>query len=171
MTVERPPVLSPLVGLVVAYGVWRGLTGLITPVAVDAAQRMAVACVALLPCIGLLLAMIVVQMLTRAMTGAIDPTAGRDSHFLVTNQRVISNTVEQLVAFVPALLALAAGVRGDRMGQVVALALVFALARLVFWIGYLAGTRQRAPGMAATLAVNVVTLLTAAWTWAQTPGG
>jgi uncharacterized membrane protein YecN with MAPEG domain len=165
VTAERPPVVAPLVGLAAAYGVWRGLAGLIAPAAADEAQRMAVACVALLPSVGLLLAMIQVQMLARAKTGAIDPTAGRDSRFLLTNQRVIGNTLEQLVPFVPALLALAAGVRAARMGQVVALALVFALARLAFWIGYLAGARLRAPGMAATQAVNVVTLLAAAWVW------
>jgi uncharacterized MAPEG superfamily protein len=165
VTAARPPVLTPLAGLAVAYGAWRGLAGLIVPPAGDEAHRIAIACVALLPSTGLLLAMIVVQMLGRAVTGAIDPVAGRDSRFLLTNQRVISNSAEQLVVFAPALLALAAGVRAGQMGQVVALALVFALARLAFWIGYLVGTRLRAPGMAATLAVNVVTLLAAARVW------
>jgi uncharacterized MAPEG superfamily protein len=162
VTAQRPPVLVPLAGLVVAYGAWRGLAGLVAPAEADAAQRMAVACVALLPSAGLLLAMIAAQMLVRAATGAIDPVAGRDGRFLLTNQRVISNSVEQLAAFVPAL---AAGVRAGKMGQVVALALVFALARLAFWVGYLAGPRLRAPGMAATLAVNVVTLVAAARVW------
>ena len=165
MTKERPPLVAPLIGLAVAYGVWRLLAGLIVPAAGDEAHRMAVACVAMLPSAAVLLAMIVAQMMGRNVAGAIDPTAGRDSRFLVTNQRVISNTVEQLVAFVPALLALAAGVRAEKMGQVVALALVFALARVVFWVGYLAGARLRAPGMAVTLAVNVVTLVTAARVW------
>jgi len=163
--VERPPVLAPLVGLVVAYGVWRGLAWLIVLPPANEAQRIATACAALLPSVGLLLTMIQVQMLARAVTGAIDPTAGRDSRFLLTNQRVISNTLEQLVPFVPAFLALAAGVRADKMGQVVALALLFTLARLAFWIGYLAGTRLRAPGMVATFATNVVTLVAAAWIW------
>ena len=165
MTTQRPPVLAPLVGLVVACGAWRGLAGLLAPAAADGAQRMALACVALLPSAGLLLAMIAVQMLVRAATGAIDPVAGRDGRFLLTNQRVISNSVEQLAAFVPGLLALAAGVRTGQMGQVVALALVFALARLAFWVGYLGGPRLRAPGMAATMAVNVVTLVAAARVW------
>jgi uncharacterized MAPEG superfamily protein len=165
VTKQRPPLLAPLAGLVVAYGVWRVLAGLLAPEPADAARRMTVACAAVLPSVGVLLAMIVAQMIGRNVACAIDPTTGRDSRFLVTNQRVISNTVEQLVAFVPALLALAAGVRPDRMGQVVALALVFALARLAFWIGYLAGARLRAPGMAVTLAVNLITLLAAARAW------
>jgi uncharacterized MAPEG superfamily protein len=163
--VQRPPLLSPLAGIAVAYGVWRGLSVVLTAAAADAQQRLAVACAALLPGAGLLLAMIVVQMLARAATGALDPLVGRGTRFLQTNQRVIGNTVEQFAVFAPALLALAAGVRADKMGQVVALALVFALARLVFWIGYLAGVLLRAPGMAATLAVNIAALGSAAWVW------
>jgi uncharacterized MAPEG superfamily protein len=165
MTRERPPLLAPVLGLVVAYGVWRGLGGWVAPAAADAAQRMAAACAALLPSAAVLLAMIVVQMAARNQAGAIDPTAGRDTHFLQTNQRAITNTVEQLTLFVPALLALAARVRPDTMRQVVALALVFALARVAFWIGYLLGARLRAPGMAVTLAVNVVTLAAAMRAW------
>ncbi|HTW72227.1 MAG TPA: MAPEG family protein [Acetobacteraceae bacterium] len=165
MTRERPPVLAPAIGLVVAFAVWWLLGGWLAPAASDPAQRMAVACAALLPSAAVLLAMIVVQMAARNVAGAIDPTAGRDTHFLQTNQRAITNTVEQLTLFVPSLLALAARVRPDTMRQVVALALVFALARIVFWIGYLLGARLRAPGMAVTLAVNVATLTAAAWAW------
>jgi len=165
MTRERPPVVAPAIGLAVGYGVWRGLAAWVAPAAADTAQRMAVACAALLPSVAVLLAMILVQMATRARAGVIDPTAGRETHFLQTNQRVISNTVEQLALFVPALLALAARAGPGTMRQAVGLALVFALARLVFWIGYLMGARLRAPGMAVTLAVNVVTLAGAARAW------
>jgi uncharacterized membrane protein YecN with MAPEG domain len=110
--------------------------------------------------------MIIVQMRARAATGAIDPTAGRDSHFLRLNQRVITNTVEQLACFVPALLALAGRAASERMNKVVALALLFALARLMVWLGYLVRPMLRAPGMAATFGVNVVTLGAAIWAWA-----
>jgi hypothetical protein len=51
------------------------------------------------------------------------------------------------------------------MPPIVALAWVFALARVAFWAGYLAGARLRAPGMAATFAVNAATLVAAAWVW------
>jgi hypothetical protein len=47
------------------------------------------------------------------------------------------------------------------MPGVVALGVVFAVARLVFWGGYLIGPLLRAPGMAATFAVNVATFVTA----------
>ena len=63
------------------------------------------------------------------------------------------------------LLAVAAGVSSDRMRFVVAAGVVFAVARLVFWGGYLLGPMMRAPGMAATFAVNIATLAAAIWVW------
>lgn len=163
---ERPPVLAPLIAIAVTYGLWRGLVVLLPlPPAPGSGHRIGLACAALLPTVVLLLAMIQAQMAARALTGTIDPTAGRDGRFLQVNQRALTNTVEQLAAFVPSLLALAAGVRADRIAEVVAAALTFALARLVFWVGYLSGARRRAPGMAATFAVNVATLIAAAWVW------
>jgi uncharacterized MAPEG superfamily protein len=165
VTASRPPILLPAAGVAVAALAW----GLLSAVAPNAhageAPHVALALAALLPCGAVLAAMIVAQMGIRALTGAIDPLAGADGWFLRTNQRVITNTVEQLAVFVPALLALAAGAPAARMGPVVALAWVFALARLAFWAGYLAGPRRRAPGMAATLAITLGTLCAAAWVW------
>jgi uncharacterized membrane protein YecN with MAPEG domain len=109
--------------------------------------------------------MIVVQMRLRVRTGAVDPLAGRDDAWLQVNQRALTNTVEQLAGFVPALLALASGVAPGWMRFVVAAGLVFALARLVFWAGYLLGPLARAPGMAATFAINVSTLGGAILVW------
>jgi uncharacterized MAPEG superfamily protein len=163
VTRERPPILAPLAGIVVAVLAWWLLT-LVAPEAhTGVAPHLALALAALLPAAIILLAMILVQSSTRAMTGAIDPLAGTDSVFLRTNQRVITNTIEQLVVFVPALLTLAAGAPAARMAPVVALAWVFALARVAFWVGYLAGSRLRAPGMAATVVVNAITLVSAVW--------
>jgi uncharacterized membrane protein YecN with MAPEG domain len=51
------------------------------------------------------------------------------------------------------------------MRFVVAAGLVFALARLVFWAGYLLGPLARAPGMAATFAINVSTMVGAILVW------
>ncbi len=161
----RPPILPGLVGIALAILVWWLLAAIAPEAHAGVAPHIALALAALLPSLALLMAMILAQSGTRAITGAIDPLAGTDSGFLRTNQRVITNTVEQLAVFVPALLALATGAPAARMAPVVALAYVFALARLAFWIGYLAGTRLRAPGMAATFAVNVVTLVAAAWVW------
>ncbi len=161
MTAPRPPILPGLAGIAVAALLW-WLLAVIAPEAhAGVAPHIALALAALLPAVALLLAMILTQSSARALTGAIDPLAGTDSVFLRTNQRVITNTIEQLAVFVPALLALAAGAPAARMAPIVALAWVFVLARLAFWIGYHAGTRLRAPGMAATLAINVATLIAA----------
>ena len=114
---------------------------------------------------GRLNLMIAAQMWLRARSGALDPPAGQDDASLQVNQRALTNTVEQLAGFVPALLAVAAGVSSDRMRFVVAAGVVFAVARLVFWGGYLLGPMMRAPGMAATFAVNIATLAAAIWVW------
>jgi uncharacterized MAPEG superfamily protein len=151
--------------VVVAVLAWWLLAAVAPGAPAGVAPHVALALAALLPGVALLAAMIAAQMGVRAMAGALDPLAGTDSRFLRTNQRVITNTVEQLAVFVPALLALAAGAPAARMNPIVALAYVFALARLAFWIGYVAGVRLRSPGMAATGAVNIATLLAASWIW------
>ena len=56
-------------------------------------------------------------------------------------------------------------VAAAQMGAVTALGVVFALARLVFWIGYLIAPIARAPGMAATFAATLSALAAAAWFW------
>jgi uncharacterized membrane protein YecN with MAPEG domain len=109
--------------------------------------------------------MIVAQMALRARSGAVEPLAGGDNATLLVNQRALTNTVEQLAGFAPSLLALAAGVSSDRMRFVVAAGVVFAVARLVFWAGYILGPMMRAPGMAATFAINIGTLVAAIWVW------
>jgi uncharacterized membrane protein YecN with MAPEG domain len=158
--------LGSAVGVSLAFALWQGIAGMIP---VDAAaglpQRLGLACAALLPAVCVLNLMIVAQMLLRMRTGAVDPLAGHDGALLRVNQRVLTNTVEQMTGFVPALLALAAGAASDRMRFVVAAGLVFALARLVFWAGYILGPLLRAPGMAATLAVNIGTLVAAILVW------
>lgn len=165
MTANRPPILAPLAGIAVAILAWWLLAAVAPEAHAGVAPHLALALAALLPSVAVLMAMILAQSGTRAMTGTIDPLAGTDSAFLRTNQRAITNTIEQLALFVPALLALAAGAPEARMAPIVALAWVFALARVAFWAGYLAGSRLRAPGMAATFLVNAATLVAAAYVW------
>jgi len=165
VTASRLPILPGLAGVVVAILAWWLLAAVAPEAHAGVAPHLALALAALLPSLVVLMAMILAQSSTRAMTGAIDPLAGADSAFLRTNQRAITNTIEQLAVFVPALLALATGAPAARMAPIVALAFVFALARLAFWFGYLAGSRLRAPGMAATFVVNVATLVAAACVW------
>lgn len=154
------------IGVCAGLAMWDWLANVI-PVDPTAglAERLGLACASLLPTVCVLNAMIVVQMRLRAATGALDPLAGQDDWRLLVNQRVVTNTVEQLAGFAPAVLAVAAGVASGWMSFVVAAGLVFALARLVFWGGYMVGPILRAPGMAATFAINIATLLAAIWVW------
>ncbi len=137
------------------------------PVGVPAglAERLGLGCAALLPAVVVLNLMIVTQMALRARTGALDPLTGRDGRMLQVNQRALTNTVEQLAGFAPAMLALAAGAPPGSMAGVVAGGVVFGMARLVFWGGYLVGPFGRSPGMAATFAINVATLVAAVSVW------
>ena len=167
----RPALASALLSVYGLLAAWIGWTVLAHAIPADPAAalpaRLATACAALLPSAGMLAAMVAAQMAGRALSGAIDPTAGRDSRFLQVNQRVITNTVEQLAIFGPALVALAARASGERMPQIVALALVFALTRLVFWLGYLRHPVLRAAGMAPGFAIGIVTLAAAAVAWTR----
>lgn len=133
------------------------------PTAATAADRIALAAAALLPGIAVLAAMLLVQMGLRFTTGALDPTAGGDSRALTINRRAIANTVEQLAVFAPSLLA-AAAAAADLSG-VLALALVFATGRLVFWAGYALDPLARTPGMAASGGAALAALVWAASVW------
>jgi uncharacterized membrane protein YecN with MAPEG domain len=149
-----------------AFAAWQGLAGLLpVDLAAGLPERLGLACAALLPAVCVLDLMILAQMGLRVRSGAVDPLAGHDGASLLVNQRALTNTVEQLAGFAPALLTLAAGVAADRMRFVIAAGVVFAAARLVFWAGYLLGPTLRAPGMAATFAVNIGTLAAAIWVW------
>jgi uncharacterized membrane protein YecN with MAPEG domain len=153
-------------GVIVALAAWQGLARIVpVDIADRLPERLGLACAALLPAVLVLNLMILTQMRLRARSGAVDPLAGRDGALLQVNQRALTNSVEQLAGFAPALLALAAGVAPGRMRFVVAAGVVFALARLAFWAGYLVGPMLRAPGMAATFAINVATLIAAIWVW------
>ncbi len=155
--------LGSAAGVGVAFVLWLALARML-PLDV-AADHLGLGFASLLPAVCVLIMMVATQMALRVRSGAVDPLAGRDGAALRVNQRALTNTVEQLAGFAPALLALAAGVPPGSMRYVVAAGLVFALARLVFWGGYLLGPLLRAPGMAATFAVNVATLVAAIRVW------
>ncbi len=143
-------------GVVGAYLLWRSLAGQI-PAPVDGASvagRLSLALLWLLPSAVVLWAMLLVQMGARFIYGAFNPFATGQPSFLAVNQRVITNTVEHGAVFALALLAFAANASSRVMPQVMALAVVFAAARLAFWAGYVVAPVGRAPGMAATVAVT-----------------
>ena len=99
----------------------------------------------------------------RFSSEAINPLAGKEGPETAINCRVVDNTVQQFLLFGAAALAVAAGARGDQLGTVAAAAIVFVIARLVFWIGYRIKPVYRAAGFASTFYLNVVMFGYALW--------
>ncbi len=152
-------------GVVAAYLLWRSLAGQI-PAPIDDASiagRLSLSLLWLLPSVIVLWAMLLVQMVARFIYGSFNPLAAGQPSFLAVNQRVITNTVEHGAVFVVALLAFAANAPGPVMPQVLALAAVFAAARVAFWAGYVVAPVGRAPGMAATAAATAGAIGGAVW--------
>lgn len=87
---------------------------------------------------------------------AIDPTAGKECRAMIINGRMVDNTVQQYLLFIVASLALAASLAGDKLGVIAAAAIVFVIARMVFWIGYRIRPVYRAAGFASTFYLNVI---------------
>ena len=115
--------------------------------------------IALLP----FLAMIIAIGNARALGPAIDPTLGQEDRAMLINGRVADNTLQQLVIFVVATLALAASLPPAQMQWIPAAAIVFTVARIAFWIGYRIHPLYRAPGFAATAYLNIGLLAAALW--------
>lgn len=91
----------------------------------------------------------------RFFEGAHDPTLGGESNRLAIHCRVMQNTLEQLVWFAINVFALAPMLEPAYVKLVPVACVVFALARLLYWRGYLReGTLGRAPGVQATLSLN-----------------
>lgn len=99
----------------------------------------------------------------RFSSEAINPLAGKESPSVAINCRVVDNTVQQLLLFTTASLAIAAAARGDQLGVVAAGAITFVIARLAFWIGYRIKPVYRAAGFASTFYLNVVLFGIALW--------
>jgi len=99
----------------------------------------------------------------RAMSEAIDPTLGLESKAMQVNGRVADNTLQQYVLFFSGALALAVSLSPGSMRVIGAAAIVFVVARLLFWIGYRINPLYRAFGFAATMYLNIGLLLGALW--------
>jgi hypothetical protein len=91
---------------------------------------------------------------------ALNPFLGAETLGFRINQRVLSNSVEQLAIFVPLLLALATRVDAAHAYLLPLHVGMWTVARIVFWIGYRIAPNARAPGMAGT---HLATLATIAW--------
>ena len=104
----------------------------------------------------------------RFVEGAHNPLAGGESEALRIHGRVLGNTLEQLVWLALCLLALATLLEPGQMRIVPIACVFFALARLVYWWGYLrSGTLGRAPGVQLTFTLNVTLLVLVAYLFAR----
>ncbi len=97
-------------------------------------------------------------LVARARSVALNPIDDPESRLYRVSQRVLTNTVEQALIFIPALAALVAQMPLPSLGVPVLATALFVLGRLLFWAGYLVHPYFRAPGMAMTLTVNLVVL-------------
>lgn len=117
----------------------------------------------LVPGLTLLLC-IVVTMSTRFLTqDAFDGTRTPASRFMEINLRVTQNTLEQVVLAVIAWVGLALALAPDRLGLIPVLAALFAIGRILFWVGYQMDPLARAVGFGLTAVPNAVALLWLAW--------
>jgi len=105
-----------------------------------------------------LLAMAAGAMAVRARFQAFNPIEDAESRAYRVAQRVLSNTVEQTLIFLPALWALGTLLPVTSLGILPLATGLFVAGRLLFWAGYFVHPYARAPGMAMTVAVNLVVL-------------
>jgi hypothetical protein len=91
----------------------------------------------------------------RFLSDAIDPLKHKENREMEVDGRVVENTLQQNFVFFVATLALSTVLPPAQTGVLVALTIVFVIARLAFWFGYRKNPLYRAPGMAATAYMNL----------------
>ena len=92
----------------------------------------------------------------RYVEGAHNPFLGAESEHLRVHCRVMQNTLEQLVWFAFCILPLATLLSANEARVIPVLCVFFALARFIYWWGYLrSGTLGRSPGVQLTFLLNV----------------
>lgn len=149
---ERSAMMKgPIIAGPLAIILWLALYHLLPPIAgmADTASRALFAlkccCIAVLLCF---LTGIETVSHERLNTPAINPLAGRESARMKVNLHYLQNTLEQLVIFMPGLIALACYCADGRaMRAVVSTTTVWILSRAVFWVGYHRAPRFRAAGL------------------------
>lgn len=94
-----------------------------------------------------------------------NPLLGKESRGWKINQRVMNNTIEQMLIFVPMYVALSIRMAPDRVFVLPLLMGFWCVARLMFWVGYRRGLHLRAPGMDWTSGTAVVTAILLAATF------
>lgn len=90
---------------------------------------------------------------------AMDGSRAPESHSLEINLRYNQNTLEQAVLAAAAWAGLVLVLPHERLGLIAMLAIVFALGRGLFWIGYLIAPWARAVGFGLTFYPTAVVLV------------
>jgi hypothetical protein len=93
-----------------------------------------------------------------------DPFANAESQPWRVHQRVLQNTVEQGLIFVPALLALAVRIDAEHTHVLPLLTGLWCAGRVLFWLGYRISPMLRGPGFEWTLFSSVAALGWFVWT-------
>jgi MAPEG family protein len=88
-----------------------------------------------------------------------NPLANAESAGWKIHQRVLQNTIEQSMIFVPAMLALASRVGPEHTRIVPLLTALWCAGRVLFWIGYRIKPVFRGPGFEWTLYSSVAALV------------
>ncbi|MBI2769863.1 MAG: MAPEG family protein [Burkholderiales bacterium] len=137
--------------LAAAYALLPSLPGLAEP-----AERLVLAVRWLLVAFIPYAAVCLTILYQRYAEGSHNPLLGAESERLAVQCRVMQNTLEQLVWFALCILALATLVSATEARLIPILCVFFALARFVYWWGYLRdGTLGRFPGVQLTFLLNV----------------
>lgn len=158
--VGRTVVIGALAGTVLGWLLFALIVGLfIGPRAAQTADRLAYAAAWLLPIAIVLFAITMATGLGRAFTRSGDPTASADSRYVDISRRVLTNSVEQSLIFALAALTMGAVTPAGQLGLLGSLTVLFVIARVAFWIGYLIHPFYRYAGFALTAEINIVILV------------
>jgi hypothetical protein len=150
--------------LVMALSVWLLITLLPAPQIADApADRLAYALKANVVALVPYFVMLITIGNKRFLSDAIDPTRRAESAEMDIDGRVADNTLQQNFVFAVASLAVSTLVQLQNLQVVWACAIVFVVARSVFWIGYRWHPLYRAPGMSSTAYMNLGMILYVLW--------
>lgn len=158
--IRRNVLISVLVVSVLGWLLFALLLGMIIgPRAAQTADRLAYAAAWMLPIAILLLVMTLATGLGRFFGGGADPTLNADSRYVDISRRSVTNTLEQSLIFALAALAMAAVTPAGQLGLLGSLVILFVIARLLFWFGYLRHPLYREAGMVLTYEINVVIII------------
>jgi hypothetical protein len=146
--------------LAMVVGVWTLTHVLPSPAIEDAlGARLAYALRANIVAIVPFFVMLITIGNSRFLSDAIDPTRHAESRSMEIDGRVADNTLQQNFVFAIASLSLSTIVPLHHLQVVWACAIIFVVARAVFWLGYRLNPLYRAPGMSATAYMNLGMIL------------